>query len=192
MISLTEAQYASAAQFLGVDMATVKAVAKVESANSGFLSDGRPVILFEGHIFYRELRKFGMNPDSYTKKYPNIVYPKWTKSHYKGGAREYDRLDAARAIHETAALKSASWGAFQVMGFNHGICGWGTVQEFVDAMYASSENHLKAFLGYCATQNLVRHLQKRDWRAFARGYNGSGQVDYYAGKLQQAYYSYTK
>lgn len=192
MIALTDAQYARAAQFLCVDVATVKAVAEVESANSGFLSDGRPIILFEGHIFYRELKKVGVNPDSYVKKYPNIVYPKWTKSHYKGGVREYDRLDAAKAIHETAALKSASWGAFQVMGFNHAICGWNTVQKFVDDMYVSSEQHLNAFLGYCTTQNLVTHLRNKDWWAFARGYNGSGQVDYYAGKLQRAYNSFAK
>ncbi len=36
---------------LGVGVAQVKAVQSVESAGSGFIEDGRPVIRFEAHVF---------------------------------------------------------------------------------------------------------------------------------------------
>jgi len=48
--------YSRAADLLGVDVATIRAVCDVETSGSGFLPDGRPKILFEGHVFWRELR----------------------------------------------------------------------------------------------------------------------------------------
>ena len=47
----------SAAALLGVEVAAVMAVSRVEAQGRGFLSDGRVKILFERHIFYRELQK---------------------------------------------------------------------------------------------------------------------------------------
>lgn len=49
----------------------------------------------------------------------NILYPKWEKGHYKGGFRQYERLEQARRINHEAADASASWGMFQVMGLNY-------------------------------------------------------------------------
>jgi len=54
---------------------------------------GRPVILFEGHIFWRELKKQGLDPEKYVAGNENILYPKWEKGHYYGGIREYERLE---------------------------------------------------------------------------------------------------
>ncbi|MDR2077148.1 MAG: N-acetylmuramidase family protein [Desulfovibrio sp.] len=51
---------ASAAATLGLEPCAVKAVVEVESGGSGFLPDGRVKILFEGHVFFRELSKRNM------------------------------------------------------------------------------------------------------------------------------------
>ncbi|MCC6559800.1 MAG: DUF3380 domain-containing protein, partial [Xanthomonadales bacterium] len=53
MTPITPEQWQSLSERLEVSVPTLKAVAEVESAGSGFLSDGRPKILFEGHVFSR-------------------------------------------------------------------------------------------------------------------------------------------
>jgi len=108
--SLTETDFKHAAEQLGVEVAAIKAVIEVETGNrGGFLTVGKPVILFEGHIFWRQLKSRGIDPAKYQKDNEDILYPKWTKTHYRGGLKEYDRLERARAIHREAADSSASW-----------------------------------------------------------------------------------
>ena len=177
---LTDAAIADAAALLGVEAALIAAVAEVESAGDGFLVDGRPVILFERHIFSR------FTAHRFDATHPSISNP--TRGGYgPGGARQYDRLHMAIALDRIAALQSASWGRFQVMGFNAEICGWPNVEAFVDDMTKSEAEHLRAFIGYCLADDLIRHLATHDWRAFTRGYNGPGNVDNYAPKIEAAY-----
>jgi len=177
-----------AAKTLGLEPCALSAVCQVEADGDGFLPDGRPKILFEGHVFWKELKKVGIAPEQYAASNANILYPKWTKAHYQGGAKEYDRLNRAKRIHEDAALKSASWGAFQIMGFNYAVCGCGSVQEFVEAMHGGYAGQLEMLGGFLKANNLIRHLNSRNWAAFARGYNGSGYtVNSYDVNLRQAY-----
>ncbi|MDL2275091.1 N-acetylmuramidase family protein [Desulfosarcina sp. OttesenSCG-928-G10] len=176
------------AKKLNVEPCALKAVCVVETSGSGFLPSGRPKILFEGHTFWGKLIKRGINPESYAPENPDIVYPKWTKQHYKGGEREYERLDRACKIHEEAALSSASWGAFQIMGFNYKACGYPSVGAFVDAQKAGSDAQLYAFCAFIKAKNLVRHLKSKDWALFAEGYNGTGYAaNQYDKKLAAAY-----
>lgn len=74
---------------------------------------------------YKEIKnKFGLDKAvAAQKSYPTICFPKWDKSKYLGGAHEYKRLEIAKKIDEECALKSASWGMFQIMGFNFAYCG---------------------------------------------------------------------
>ena len=67
------------------------------------MAPGRPIILFEGHIFWRELKKRGLDPERYVVGNENILYPSWRREHYYGGIREYERLEKAREIHKEAA-----------------------------------------------------------------------------------------
>ena len=121
---ITENDFDRAAMLLDCDPAALKAVRKVETGGKGgFLPSGRPTILFEGHIFWQQLRTRGIDPQGVTSGNEDILYPKWTKALYKGGEAEYERLLRARHINEDAANASASWGMFQIMGFNHAACG---------------------------------------------------------------------
>jgi len=130
-LRLTEEDFKRCAEILGVEVAAVKAVQEVETGGrGGFFAPGRPAILFEGHIFWSQLKKHGLNPEDYVKGNEDILYPKWTKSHYKGGIGEYERLKKALAIHEKAAACSASWGLFQIMGFNYAACGCKNLHGF--------------------------------------------------------------
>ncbi len=125
---LNDNDFQEAAALLNCDVPAIKAVAEVESAGDGFLSDGRVKVLFEGHKFYKYTK------GAYAQSHPTICYLKWTRAFYaKGpnpdvrGAGELARLDEAIALDRTAALMSASYGKFQIMGFNYEICGFENV-----------------------------------------------------------------
>ena len=64
---VTEADFRRNAEELGVDVAAVMAVKEVESSGKGFLAPNKPVILFEGHIFWSQLKDRGINPEDTSK-----------------------------------------------------------------------------------------------------------------------------
>lgn len=182
-------------QFNGVPVARLKAVLAVESSGDGFLSDGRPKILFEGHQFWKHLQKCGIDPRQERPGNEDILYPRWTKKHYQGGSGEHDRLHRACLINEDSALMSTSWGLGQVMGFNHKTCGYDDVHSFVEAMKSGVDAQVRAFLAYIENSGLWEYLQgdEANYEAFARGYNGPGwKKNNYAAKLRRAERLYTQ
>jgi hypothetical protein len=197
---LTNTDIEQAAKDLGIEVAALKAVIAVESAGSGFLSDGRPKILFEGHIFWSQLEKNGKNPAELAAQYPELVYRSWTKKFYKGGIREYDRYNTALLIDADAAKKSTSWGMFQIMGFNCELCGFKAtgdnpkpVDSFVQAMALNEQQQLRAFMEFCASKDLIKHLKSHDWQQFALLYNGKGyKQNQYDEKLEMNYTNFLK
>ncbi|MFW5706265.1 MAG: N-acetylmuramidase domain-containing protein, partial [Bacteroidota bacterium] len=54
--TLSREQIKELAQTYSIEAAAMMAVTEVESGKSGFLSDGRPRILFEGHKFWKHIR----------------------------------------------------------------------------------------------------------------------------------------
>lgn len=189
-IGINLADYCFTAERLGVHVSSVRAVDAVESAGSGFLArTKRPKILFEGHYFYKFLKRKNLHTTA-AREIPTIAYRKWTKRHYFGREKEYQRLAAAtefchrHGVSDGLALVSASWGRFQVMGANYRVCGYRTVEEFVEDMFEDEANHLNAFIEYLENTDLVDDLQRADadhrnvdaWRGLARGYNGKGYV----------------
>ncbi len=186
---LTDSDYKSAALWLGVPFAAVKAVATVESAGSGFLSDGRPKILFERHIMYRQLSdKLGKaQADALARKHPDIVNSE--TGGYIGGSKEHDRLGKAAEIDRECALQSASWGSFQIMGFHWKRLGYATVQAFINAMYKGEPDQLDAFSRFIKTDPaLHRALKALNWADFANGYNGKAYAkNQYDKKMSDAY-----
>lgn len=155
-----------------LEVPVVQAVVSVESGGSGFLTDGRPKILFEGHVFWRQLKKRGIDPEAHVGEHPTILYPTWQRKHYKGGAGEYDRLEEAKRIDAGAALASASWGLFQIMGYHAESLGYEDVFEYVDKMNESEAEHLDAFGRFLERDGLLGFLREKEWASFARRYNG--------------------
>lgn len=191
---LSEQDLIDFARLYDVELAAVKAVNEVESRGRGFLIDGRPKILFEGHVFWHQLEKRNIPPASFVKEETkNVLYKKWTRSYYLGGVGEYDRLEKATAISsdpkiKEAAFSSASWGAFQVMGYHFKSLGYPSIDEFVLKMNEHEREHLGVFGKYLDVNGLVRHLKSKNWASFARGYNGpSYATNKYDVKLKKAY-----
>lgn len=189
---ITELQFKDSAKILGIDVAAVKAVAEVESGGEGFFSEGLPKILFEPHVFWKELRKVGIDPNQHVLGNDDILYPIWGSKPYGKFSQQHSRLDRAIKIHRDAALKSASWGKFQIMGYNYQLAGYTTLQDFINAMYKSEDEHLKAFVSYIKSRFLDDELKAKDWKAFARQYNGSLYwKNAYDKKLATAYKKYS-
>lgn len=193
-MSLSEQDFQKAADCLGIEVATVKAVQEVESGGrGGILPSGRPPILFEGHIFWRELKNRGIDPGSVQAGNEDIVYEQWTRSFYLGGEKEYHRLEKALKIHEEAALASASWGMFQIMGNNFAECGKRSVKEFVECMRQSEADQLMLFVVYLEKRKLQEYLRNKDWAGFARRYNGPAYAEKkYDQKLEAVYNKYKR
>lgn len=190
--SIQEYDYTWAGELLNCEPEAIMAVVKVETGNDGgFIADGKPTILFEGHIFWKELKNVGIDPQKYSKSHPNIVYSKWDKSKYKGGIKEYDRLNEAIKINREAALKSISMGMFQLMGFNYSLCGCSSVDEMWSRSCKSEVEQFALGLQFIMSSNLSIYLREKDWKEFAKKYNGPEYYkNQYDKKLEIAYKSY--
>ena len=182
---LQATDFERAARSLRCSVPALRAVAHVESAGSGYQSDGRPKILFERHWFHR------FTEGRYTQAHSDISWP--SMGGYRGGAQEYDRLTRAIALDREAALKSASWGAFQIMGFNHREVGFSNVEFFVAAMVHSTAKQLDAFVEFIKSKGLEDELRRLDWKGFARIYNGKYYwKNDYDGKMARAYRDFSE
>ncbi len=187
---LSQSDLKQAADSLGVDLASVEAVRKIESRGAGFLSSGKPIILFERHIMRRRLAINGYSDDDIemlSAKYENIVSK--SMGGYRGGSGEYVRLNKALKIDEDSALESCSWGMFQIMGFHWSLLGYKSVADFVARMSESEGNQLMAFVAFIkADAGLHEALKTRDWPEFARRYNGPAyKKNHYDDRLADAY-----
>jgi len=175
----SEDAIAKAAKTIGCDVAAIKSVITVES-QGGFLSDTRPKILFERHVFSRR------TGGKYDSSHPDISSPQ--AGGYRGGSAEYERMGRALALDRAAALASASWGAFQIMGYHGASLGYADVETFCRGMCRSEDDHLDAFVRFVKLNRLDDELCRRDWAGFARGYNGPAYLkNRYDTKLAAAY-----
>lgn len=203
-IGLTSADFQRAATALGCRVAQIRAVDEVESGGGwfrdvradildrdgpgGFLDGPNlPKTLFEAHHFDR------LTGGRFRASHPNISSAKWNRALYVGGEGEYLRLYAAMQLDRTAALKSASVGRYQIMGFNHKLAGFDTVDAFWAAMKTSEGAQLDAFVAFVKNSGLVDELRRistvhADCVPFARAYNGAGYLaNNYHVKLAKAY-----
>jgi N-acetylmuramidase-like protein len=181
--TLTEADFNRAAMKLRCGVPEVKAVAKVESPKGGFLSDGRPTLLFEAHIFSRLTKR------KYDRSHPHLSSRYWDRELYSAtSVGEHKRMEEAAKLDRSAALQSASWGRFQLMGFNWAVCGFASLQDFVNGMYHSEGKQLDGFVAYVIHRRLDDELREHRWAELAFGYNGPAYAENdYDGRLHRAY-----
>lgn len=205
---VTRPDFQKAADDLGVPIAAVKAVQETETSGSGFTQTGKVRILFERHWMARFLSA-KLPVAQYSKiaqANPDIINT--TPGGYATGptpnARslfEYGRFSRAFAIDPDCAMKSASWGLFQIMGFNANFAGFknadGTPNTgaFVDAMKSNEQGQLQGFVNFIKSYNggaLWQAMKISDWVTFARIYNGSGAVAEYSQKLGMNFTTFMK
>lgn len=165
----------------------MRAVVEVEAGGRPFDRQGRPSMLFEPHVFWRNL------PPQKQKvaEEQGLAYRDWRAGNYPSDS--YPRLKQAMAIDETAALRSASWGAAQILGENHVAVGYPTVQQMVLAFMDDARNHIEAMVRFILANNLHEDIRAGRWANFARVYNGPGYArNGYDRKLAEAYTRWTR
>ncbi|MGN6655729.1 MAG: N-acetylmuramidase domain-containing protein [Rhodanobacter sp.] len=184
--ALTQADIERAADALGCDPAAVQAVIEVESPRGGFLPDGRVAILFERHVFWRQLVAAGIDPAEIHA--PASILSQ-QRGGYVGGEAEYARLATAARINRAAAYESCSWGRFQIMGYHAQALGYASAEAMAEAFNAGESEQLLAFVTFVtADADLHKALRNRKWAAFAKIYNGPAYADnLYDTKLARAY-----
>lgn len=175
----------------GVEPAVLLAVAEVESGGRIFARIGvrdEPLIRFEGHHFDRRLagvereraRRAGLS----SPRAGGVANP-------ASQAARWRLLLAAADINRTAAYESTSWGIGQVMGAHWAWLGY----DGVDALVADARKGVAGQAGlmmrYIGKSGLADALRRRDWKAFARGYNGPAyRINAYHTRMAQAYERY--
>lgn len=165
---------------LGATPPALWAVMSVETHGCGFLPDRRPAILFERHIFHRRTK------GAFDDAHPDVSAS--APGGYLGGAAEYSRLERAMTLDRDAALDSTSWGLAQIMGFNAALTRFVTPDGMIAAMADREDAQLQAMADFLVARHLDRPLARRDWTAFARGYNGpSYKKNQYDARLGAAY-----
>jgi len=188
MKKLTEDQIQSQARALGIEAAALKAVIEVECKGTGFNADNTPVILFERHVMRQRLITNGQSKvaDKMIVKRPDLCSK--TSGGYGLYSAQHGRLNAAAQYHRVSALESASWGIGQVMGYHWKSLGYKSLQAFVNAMYKDEASQMDAMCRYIKVNGLINALKNKDWKAFAKGYNGNGYAkNSYDIKLANAY-----
>lgn len=173
---------------IGVGEDEIHAVIDVEAAGGGFDGRARPKMLFEPHVFYRNLS--GAKRDRAVAS--GLAYKTWKPGAYPKDS--YPRLEQAMAIDETAALKSASWGLGQVLGENFVAAGYVSPQQMVVAFVEGGEaEHLEAMIAFIEANHLDDELRAHNWAGFARGYNGASYAKHgYHTKLAAAFAKWRK
>lgn len=184
--AITDADMAQLADDLQCHPADLEAIAQVESNGFGWYADGRIKILFEKHWFYKLIpdeKRTNAMKNGLARK--NWISPK--NGGYKDQAEPDDRyklLERAIKVDREAAFSSISVGKFQIMGFNHKICGHQTAEGMFNAFCESEVYQLSAFAGFLVNKGLVKAIRVRDFAHVEEVYNGGGLGGAYARKMK--------
>ncbi|MBW2439335.1 MAG: DUF3380 domain-containing protein [Deltaproteobacteria bacterium] len=179
--------------FTDIDTSAAVAVLCVESRGKGFGPDGRMIIRFENHIFYR---KWGQNNrDKFNTHFRYSSQKAWQNHEFRPNERgrwmgfhgkqdaEWRVFEFAKNLNEPAALQSISMGGPQIMGFNHSTIGYDSAKEMFDAFASDIRYHILGLFDFIrgagTTSPMIQALQRKNFETFASHYNGPGQASHY-------------
>ncbi|MCS7061536.1 MAG: N-acetylmuramidase family protein [Anaerolineae bacterium] len=177
---------------IGIEPAVAVAVVAVESGGRGFGADGRMIIRFENHVFWSLWGRnnatafnalFTFNSDVTWQGHKFRVNPNapWQDVHTGNQSSEWDAFNVAATLNANAAKRSISMGLPQIMGFNHQRIGYDTVEAMFDAFSADERWQVLGMFAFIVSNPaLPAALRQGDFVAFARGYNGPAQANFYA------------
>lgn len=183
--------------------AALAAVLKVESGGRGFGPDGRAIVRFENHTFWGQWGKsnkdtfdthFKFNADKgwLGHQWRKTADGPWVGGH-KNQAGEWEVLEFAQTLDRSAALKSASYGAGQIMGFNHKTVGCATVEEMVKKFDQGIGPQLDGIIAFIKSHpKCLKGLKENDYTQFAECYNGRGKAAEYGGHIKDAAEAYAR
>jgi hypothetical protein len=170
------------------------AVVETESAGKSLEVDGKtPCLLFERHIFYRELKKSGQMTKASMAVNAGMANTSWQpKTQYKDQRTSAQRLALyakAKAIDPECAARSCSWGVGQTMGFLAEEMKFKNGEAMLDYMTKGGvPAQVECMVREVENKHLTPKLNAHNWAGFARVYNGPGYAqNSYDDKMASAY-----
>lgn len=203
-ISNARGKYLAAqAKELGAKAKDLAAVLRVESGGRAFGPDGRSIVRFENHVFWSQWGKahkekfdahfkFDAEKSWQGHQWRKAADGAWIDCH-KSQASEWEVLEFAQSLDKDAALKSASYGAGQIMGFNHKAVGYASAEEMVKGFDAGIRPQLDAVVAFIKSHpKCLKGLKEGNYELFAEGYNGTGKAAEYGARIKEAAETYAK
>nr|WP_313372832.1 N-acetylmuramidase family protein [Brucella intermedia] len=176
-----------------IEPAALLAIAEVESGGRALhnVNGGKePAIRFEGHYFDRRLsgrlRDYARSNGLSAPVAGRIRNP-------KSQGERWLLLERAMGLNKKAALESTSWGLGQVMGAHWEWLGYMTVDDLVAEARGSVAGQARLMLRFIEKAELLEVLKARNWREFARRYNGPAFArNEYDKRMAEAYQRWQK
>ena len=180
----------------GIDENVLGGFILVESSGSGF-SNGKVKIRLENHHFLKDDAAkykgvyFDYGNPSYTgHKYRKSTSAAWMNCH-QNQAQENDAFDFAISLNEVKAYEATSMGLAQIMGFNYSRCGYTSAKAMYNDFSTGEGAQLEGFINFIVSDStLLQACRDKNYRKMAELYNGAGNVDVYAPKIEKAYTTY--
>jgi hypothetical protein len=182
---------------IGIHPAAATAVLVTESGGKAFV-DGRMVIRFENHIFHDHWGK--SHPQTFAKHFSFSRTKRWTEHKFRADPasgwttfhgnqnNEWRVFEFARGLNESAAMRSISMGAPQIMGFNHAAIGYDSVQEMFRQFQADERFQILGMFDFIkgagSSSPMIEALQRGNFEQFATRYNGPGQAQVYGSRIR--------
>ena len=163
---LTDEDFLIVADELGVELAAIKAVVRIEAGASmtGFWAPGVPVINPDRSLYNRYAKLASNRNGDKSAQVPagltGAPLARWKK------------LTQWRRVNAEGADMGTLWGMFQISGAAFKQCDCTTIQEFVKRMSNSEFDQLELFAAFITNTGYVEYIRKLDWAGFARRYNG--------------------
>ena len=177
-----------------IDPASLLAIAEVESVGRPLEDDGTtPRLLFERHIFYRELKK--RNKAVLSSAVQTGLASQSPGGYDKQGtsSKRLALVAKARAVDEECANRACSWGLGQVLGANAESLGYSSATSMVSELKAGGiVAQVESMLRFVKKNRLQPYLNLHDWPSFALKYNGPAYAkNRYDVKMATAYEKWT-
>lgn len=186
---------------LSLAPAAALAVLQVESGGRGFDVNGRLVVRFENHLFADLWGQ--VNAAVYALHFRYDGSRRWQGHQFRAQAdgawldvhasqdSEWQALGLARGFDDGAALRSASFGAPQILGRHHARLGYDEVQAMLQAFQADLRWHVIGLFDFVRADGLTAPgldaLRLGRFVDFAAFYNGTGNMQQYGARLSAAY-----
>lgn len=194
-ISILNEHYEKLAQELGVEKEVLQTVAKVESGYRGSFQrqySKHATILYE----YNHMRKYliekgysNVQIQEYIRTVPHLVNT-YRAVPFGTNNEQLTKLEESKKIDFDSAIKSCSWGKFQVLGKTYNWL-YKTPKELEEAMNMCEIQQMAYFKEYLKNVNgMISAMKNKDWEKIAELYNGKNYKDWgYDTKMKDTYKS---
>lgn len=180
---LDRSQIEEIAEKGGYEFAALMSVIGVESSGHGFSNvTDKIIIQFEPSWFKR----------NYVEWKKERIHTKWIDNKVSNQALEWIAFNDAYSVNANAAMESTSIGLMQVMGFHYNELGFSTVNEMWDYAKESEYNQLMLGIKFIKSNKFLdKALKSKDWKTFAKYYNGKNFLKFkYDSRLESLYNHY--